>query len=241
MIRRVATLAVSVNSLLMLSNVVILSEVGLSTWASLLLASSLTLLCNILSRYNVFVKNLRLSSRLRKANLINLGNLYVIQGLTLHNKLKVPLELNLGGAALPLALALTASLHILLNHGILYLIPLLALSVASAFLVNKVSILIRGVGMAVPIIITSSLVSVVMVTASLLTNLPKSTTLLCTYILSVVSILVGVDIGNLSRVALYNIRKVIIGGLGIYDAINIIPALSVLITYVITSATNPLT
>jgi len=240
-IRRVATLAVSVNSLLMLSNVVILSEVGLSTWASLLLASSLTLLCNILSRYNVFVKNLRLSSRLRKANLINLGNLYVIQGLTLHNKLKVPLELNLGGAALPLALTLTASLHILLNHGILYLIPLLALSVASAFLVNKVSILIRGVGMAVPIIITSSLVSVVMVTASLLTNLPKSTTLLCTYILSVVSILVGVDIGNLSRVALYNIRKVIIGGLGIYDAINIIPALSVLITYVITSATNPLT
>jgi len=238
-IRRVATLAVSVNSLLMLSNVVILSEVGLSTWASLLLASSLTLLCNILSRYNVFIKNLRLSSRLRKANVINLGNLYVIQGLTLHNKLKVPLELNLGGAALPLALALTASLHILLNHGIQYLIPLLALSITSAFLVNKVSILIRGVGMAVPIIITSSLVSVVMVAASLLTNLPKSTTLLCTYILSVISILVGVDIVNLSRVALYNIRKVIIGGLGIYDAINIIPALSVLITYVITSATNP--
>jgi uncharacterized membrane protein len=144
----------------------------------------------------------------------------------------ISLEFNLGGFLIPLTLSISILTYTVSNQGNTVLITTSLLIITTTLLINRVSVVIRGVGLAVPVVMVSLIISLTTMLVAIILKSPHQLWLL-SYVASYTSVLVGVDMMNLGRVMVHNVRRVVVGGLNIYDALSVVPASTVLVTYVI--------
>jgi uncharacterized membrane protein len=232
MIFRALVMVVSVNMLLLTSYILIFVSMGLEVYISTVLALLTILTSNILSRFNVSIGNVRLDDEFRKASMVRIGSKYLVQLVRFKTMNNISLEFNLGGFLIPLTLSTSILTYIASSQGASALITTSLLVIISALLINRVSVVVRGVGLAVPIVMVSLMVSLATMLVVTILGSPHQLWLL-SYVASYISVLVGVDIMNLGKVVVHNVRRVIVGGLNIYDALSVIPASTTLITYTV--------
>ncbi|MCI2975092.1 MAG: DUF1614 domain-containing protein [Ferrimicrobium sp.] len=127
------------------------------------------------------------------------------------------IAVNLGGAVIPTMLSVYLAVH---DH--LELLALIGVAIA-AVVVRFVARPIRGVGIAVPIVLPA-LVAVIL--ASLLTVHYLAA---LAYIIGVMGVLVGADLSNLNKTRSLGASIVSIGGAGTFDGIFLTGLLAVLL------------
>jgi len=127
------------------------------------------------------------------------------------------IAVNLGGAVIPTMLSVYLAVH---DH--LELLALIGVAIA-AVVVRFVARPIRGVGIAVPILLPA-LVAVIL--ASLLTVHYLAA---LAYIIGVMGVLVGADLSNLNKTRSLGASIVSIGGAGTFDGIFLTGLLAVLL------------
>ncbi|MEM4498703.1 MAG: DUF1614 domain-containing protein [Sulfolobales archaeon] len=223
----------SVNTLLVITYLIVFFNMGLGLYESTFLALLITSISNILSRFNLPVGSLRLLNELRKASVIKLHNDFLVQSLRFRAVRDITVEFNLGGALIPLTISTLLLTHIAVSYGMTSLMTALMLTALSTLIVNRISIVIRGLGLAVPVLMASLLISVLCLAVNTVAGGFKSLSIHYSYLVAYVSILLGVDLMNLSKITFYAARKLIIGGLKVYDALSLMPATSTIITYTI--------
>ncbi len=229
---RTLVMVVSVNTLLLTSYILILVSMGLEVYISTALALLMILTSNILSKFNITIGNVRLDDEFRKASMVRIGSEYLVQLVRFKTMNNISLEFNLGGFLIPLTLSIFILMYTASNQGNTALITTSLLIITSTLLINRVSVVIRGVGLAVPVVMVSLIISLTTMLVAIILKSPHQLWLL-SYVASYTSVLVGVDMMNLGRVMVYNVRRVVVGGLNIYDALSVVPASTVLVTYVI--------
>lgn len=223
----------SVNALLVIAYLIIFSNMGLGLYESTFSALLTTLISNILSRFNLPVGSLRLLKELRKASVIKLHRDFLVQSLRFRAVRDITVEFNLGGALIPSIISTLLLTHIAVSYGVISLMTILILIALSALVINRISIVIRGLGLAVPVLMASLLISALCLAVNTVAGSFKLLSIHYSYLVAYISILLGVDLMNLSKITFYAARKLIIGGLKVYDALSLMPAASTIITYVI--------
>ena len=232
MIFRTLVMVASVNTLLLTSYILILVSMGLEAYISTALALLMILTSNILSRFNITIGNVRLDDEFKKASMVRIGSKYLVQLVRFKTMNNISLEFNLGGFLIPLTLSISILTYTVSNQGNTVLITTSLLIITTTLLINRVSVVIRGVGLAVPVVMVSLIISLTTMLVAIILKSPHQLWLL-SYVASYTSVLVGVDMMNLGRVMVHNVRRVVVGGLNIYDALSVVPASTVLVTYVI--------
>jgi len=232
LIFRTLVMVASVNTLLLTSYILILVSMGLEAYISTALALLMILTSNILSRFNITIGNVRLDDEFKKASMVRIGSKYLVQLVRFKTMNNISLEFNLGGFLIPLTLSISILTYTVSNQGNTVLITTSLLIITTTLLINRVSVVIRGVGLAVPVVMVSLIISLTTMLVAIILKSPHQLWLL-SYVASYTSVLVGVDMMNLGRVMVHNVRRVVVGGLNIYDALSVVPASTVLVTYVI--------
>lgn len=225
----------TVNALLLIAHFEVFLSIGLNALVSILLATSTNIMTYILGKFDVQVMSTMLANDLRKVSIIKLGSRYLMQPLSFKVSRQVSIEVNLGGTLMPTAIAALISTYLMVNYGMHVFILLTLIVTASILIVNKLSVSIKGLGLAVPIFITSLIIASISILPALIMSMDVNLAVLCSYIVAYISILVGVDLMNMRRAILYDVKRIVIGGLKLYDALVLIPATSTILTYVITS------
>ena len=193
------------------------------------LASLSSVLVFIVSEVNIYVKDELFDEEHVKAVVIRVDNTLIYQTVKFQVRRVCSILINLVGAALPLLISVVAILAIMLTR--LSLLPQLLLNTFFlTFLYNKLSVLIKDKGVGIPIALSTVLTVILSVSTALYFSLDASAAFLLAFASSAIALLVGVDLMNLSKVALFNVRKIIIGGMGVADALLLIPAMSALMT-----------
>ncbi|MEM0453609.1 MAG: DUF1614 domain-containing protein [Sulfolobales archaeon] len=234
----VVLLITSVNTLLTTSYIILFLNVGLNTYESVLLAFLITLSSNLLGGLNLRVGNIVLSDELRKASVIKLRGNYLVQSLRFKPFKNITVELNLGGALVPLIVSILILTYIVSYYGVIPLLITSLLITSATLIINRVSIVIKGLGLAVPVLIVSVIVSLLSLIMDIITGLCKGLSIHYSYLVAYTSVLLGVDLMNINKVSLYDARKLIIGGLKLYDALSLMPATSTVITYIVITIIN---
>lgn len=130
---------------------------------------------------------------------------------------EICIAVNVGGALIPAALSVYLAIH---DH--LELLALIGVAIA-AVVVRLVARPIRGVGIAVPIVLPA-LIAVIL--ASLLTVHYLAA---LAYIIGVMGVLIGADLSNLKKTPTLGAPIVSIGGAGTFDGIFLTGLLAVLL------------
>ncbi len=225
-------MASSVNTLLIITYLLIFSSIGLNAYESTFLALLTVLTSNILGRFNLPLSNVELFNELKKASVIKLHDDFLVQSLRFRAIRTVAVEFNLGGALIPLTVSTLLFTIIVVSYGMTSVITTLILIAISTLIINRVSIVIRGLGLAVPLLITSLIISSLCLVMNAITGGYRLLSIHYSYLVAYMSVLLGVDLMNLNKITFYNIRRLIIGGLNAYDALSLIPAASTIITYI---------
>lgn len=138
--------------------------------------------------------------------------------------------------ALTLAIVLAKLNPLMLSVGEFSI--LLLIVVLSIIFYKAISYHIRAVGVAVPVVMSTFYSTAVSLTTWLLFKDPS--TVLISVLLNFISILIGCDVLAIKWAVINNTKTFIIGGLGIYDALVLIPTTSYLITSLATLLTSSL-
>ncbi len=231
----VSLMAFTVNALVLVAHFKLFLLIGLNAPDSMLLAALINIAIYILGRFNVQVMSTVMLSNLRKVSMIKLGSKYIMQPLSFKVSRHVSIEVNLGGTLAPMTIATLISMYLMLNYGVCGLILLAPIVTLLILIINKLSIGIRGLGLAVPIFVTSLITTFISVLSTLVAGMNIDLAVLCSYVAAYISILVGVDLMNIRRAIFHDVKRIVIGGLRLYDALVLIPATSTILTYVITS------
>lgn len=235
---KIMLLIASVNALLTTAYTVLYLNLSLSSYVAVTTAFLSTLLSNLLGKFNIRVGSLKLCSELKKASVIKLSNGYLVQSLRFKALQNTVVELNLGGVVMPLMISMLILTHISTYYGVVPLLTSLLLVVASTLIINRVSVVIKGLGLAVPVIVVSTVTSLLSLLVAVSTAQWVGLGIHYSYLVAYTSTLLGVDLMNISKISFYDARRLIIGGLKVYDALSIVPAASTVITYLITTALN---
>ena len=205
------------------------------------LATLLTILMYIASGLNIYLKDKLFNETYVKPTVIKLddNDTLIYQVVRFRIRRVCSLLFNVAGAIIPLSIAIIATIDVTLTCPVLAQ-QLLLNTLLLTFLYHKLSVIIKDKGIGVPIAVTVALTTVLSVTTAIYLSLQPSEIFLMTYASSTLALLVGVDLMNLNRVALFNVRKLVIGGMGIADALVLIPAISSLVTVNIVKVLMPL-
>ncbi len=232
-------MAVSVNVLLMTAYFIIFLNTGLDVYEASLLAPLVVSASNVLGRFNLPVGGVMLSNELRKASVIKLNRDYLIQSLRFRAVRNISIEFNLGGALVPFIISSSLLINYVASYGITALSAILVLITFSTLLINRISVVIKGLGLAVPVTIASLMISSLCLVFETIVGGYEPLGTGVSYLVAYASILLGVDLMNLGKITLYDARKLIIGGLRVYDALSLMPATSVIITHLIRTVIYP--
>ncbi|MCD6428541.1 MAG: DUF1614 domain-containing protein [Desulfurococcales archaeon] len=207
----------------------LLTYLTLSQDTVIYLASLSSALVFMVNEVSIYVKDRLFDEEHVKPVVIKVDNTLIYQTVKFRVRRVCSILINLVGAALPLLISVAAVLTIILASPNL-LLQLLLNTLFLTFLYNKLSILIKDKGIGIPIALSTVLTIILSVATAVCFSLDAPTAFLITFASSAIALLVGVDLMNLSRVALFNVRKIIIGGMGVADALLLIPAMSALMT-----------
>ena len=206
-----------------------LSCLSLSKDSITYLASLSSILIFMMSGIDIYIKDELFDEEYVKPIIIKVDKALIYQVVKFQIRRVCSILINLVGAALPLLMSIAAALMISLMYPHL-LVQLLLNTIFLVFLYNKLSILIKDKGIGIPMALTTMLTVILSVSTALYFNLGASAAFLLTLASSTIALLIGVDLMNLGKAALFNVRKIIIGGMGVADALLLVPAMSALMT-----------
>ncbi len=206
-----------------------LSCLSLSKDSITYLASLSSILIFMMSGIDIYIKDELFDEEYVKPIIIKVDKALIYQVVKFQIRRVCSILINLVGAALPLLMSIAAALMISLMYPHL-LVQLLLNTIFLVFLYNKLSILIKDKGIGIPMALTTMLTVTLSISTALYFNLGASAAFLLTLASSTIALLIGVDLMNLGKAALFNVRKIIIGGMGVADALLLVPAMSALMT-----------
>ncbi|MCD6084864.1 MAG: DUF1614 domain-containing protein [Desulfurococcales archaeon] len=206
-----------------------LSSIYLSNSITVYIAAFLSVLTLVTGGVNIYIKDKLLEEEYIKPVIINVDKVLVYQVVKLQARRVCSILVNLAGAVLPMLFSAIALLTIAIVK--LDILPQVLINASLlTLLYHKLSVLIKDKGVGVPIAVSIAVTVVLSTTTSLCLNLNNLISFALTFASSAIALLVGVDLMNLRRVVLFNVRKIIIGGMGAADALLLIPAASALVT-----------
>jgi len=203
----------------------IYTALGMRGWAAYYLAGVTMMAAYTLGSIDLKLCERRVEGKVIKPVILNVEGRVIHQEVEFKVSANSKVLLNVGGAVIPILTSI-AALTILWRSGALnaevWSVTTLFLTVAY----NRLATMIRGRGVGVPL---ATGIALTIITAELLnaSGLVRGDALtLFTFSSSTVAALVGIDVLNLRRAATYTARKIVLGGLGILDAIVILPTIS---------------
>ncbi len=204
---------------------------GLDVNTAPIVGSALTLFLYHFSDVNIGLMRKEFSENIIKPFLIEVDNQRLIQQVGFNIRSTSELLINVSGGIIPPVLGILAAYNALINYGY----PLTSYSILLLFLIiayNRVTQAIRGRGLGVPL--ATVLLLTVFASLAMTFHLkdPQVASLI-TFSASAIASLVGIDILNLKKVTAFKSKYIIVGGMGVADAIFFIPALSSIIVWAI--------
>ena len=210
-----------------------LEWLGLNPGLSLPISALLIPSMYLGEKINLLVGRNMLRDKISKPIVIPIGNTGIYQTVDLDVKVVSEILVNFSGAIIPLLLS-SAGLYRAMTLMPQSLWDLILLTFFLALIYNRLTKIIRGSGLGLPLITVLTLTIIPsLAIAEILNNPPLSA--LITFSSSTIATLVGVDLLNLRDTSLFKAKYIIIGGMGLADAAFLIPLLSSLLIYVFSS------
>ena len=212
-----------------------LEWIGLDVHSSYLLSILIVPIFYVLERYNLWIMRKAFVERLNKPIILFLGHRGLYQEVRVKVRTASDIMLNLAGSLLPVLLSFIALYYCLfiLNVSLLYYSALVAFLVV---VYNRVSRLVKGVGLGIPFISVLMITIFASLSIALEENYSASTASLMTFSASAIAALLGIDLLNIKVATIFKSRYLIIGGMGLTDALLFLPALSSLLISCILSS-----
>ncbi len=210
--------------------------IGISDDLALHYAIILTLILNAASFHEVKISEKFTKYVLELPNVINVNNEVYYFNIKIKSKGYLTITLNIAGFIVPLVLALVLSLRyftLLKSLRLDYLMIFILLTLLATLIFNRLGMIFRHY---VGISLVKSYIIGVLIGLIYGFELDVYASLSLTYVTLFIAIVLGVDILNMGKVVLEGRpRSVSIGGMGIADAIFVIPLLSSLTSYYVIS------
>ena len=206
-----------------------LSFLYLSQNIIIYLAALLSVIIFLAGSINIYIKDELFDEEYIKPIVVKVDNTLIYQTIRFQARRLCSILVNLAGAVLPMAVSAIALIIIAMVQFDL-LLQVVLNTFLLTFLYHKLSILIKDKGVGVPIAVSIAVTVILSVSTALCLNLSTLMTFALTFTSSAIALLIGVDLMNLGRVIFFNVRRIIIGGMGPADALLLIPATSALVT-----------
>ncbi len=222
------TYEVALSALLSLFFVSYYSVLGIDVRALPYYAGLTVVLAYALVGRNVMICERYIRERVAKPMVLDVDGELLHQEVDFSISYKSKIMVNVAGVFVPLVFT-ALGVTVMLLQGTLNLRAWLMLTLFLLVAYNRLTLFIRGKGLGVPIV-TGVIVTVLTMLSAVYAGLVEpSTAFMTTFTASVPAALVGIDIINLRNTAIYKARKVVIGGMGVADAVFLIPVTSSLI------------
>jgi uncharacterized membrane protein len=219
---------VAANVLLTLAFRAILISLGVDATQATYYASIYMVVMYLLKGTSFVIGRCVLNDVETKAVLIptETGNM-ILQSVVLRNKVNVDVLIDVAGAVIPAITTAYIIVYVMINDPMLGISLLIASGILT-IITHKLSLILKGRGLGIPILIsvaTATAINLIIVGFTTDSQLLVAISFAVTYMAT----LLGVDIFNLRKLARYRVRKVILGGLGPADALVFIPSAVTLI------------
>ncbi len=222
------TYEVALSALLSLFFVSYYSVLGIDVRALPYYAGLTVVLAYALVGRNVMICERYIRERVVKPMVLDVDGELLHQEVDFSISYKSKIMVNVAGVFVPLVFT-ALGVAVMLLQGTLNLSAWLMLTLFLLVAYNRLTLFIRGKGLGVPIV-TGVVVTVLTMLSAVYAGLVEpSSAFMTTFTSSVPAALVGIDIINLRNTAIYKARKVVIGGMGVADAVFLIPVMSSLI------------
>ncbi len=222
------TYEVALSALLSLFFVSYYSVLGIDVRALPYYAGLTVVLAYALVGRNVMICERYIRERVAKPMVLDVDGELLHQEVDFSISYKSKIMVNVAGVFVPLVFT-ALGVTVMLLQGTLNLRAWLMLTLFLLVAYNRLTLFIRGKGLGVPIV-TGVIVTVLIMLSAVYAGLVEpSSAFMTTFTASVPAALVGIDIINLRNTAIYKARKVVIGGMGVADAVFLIPVTSSLI------------
>ncbi len=182
---------------------------------------------------NLWVSRNSFRDKVSKPLVVTLGNEGIYQTINLSVEIVSDILINLAGALIPLFLSAAAIYEaiVTLTTSIQNFV-LLTLFLTLVY--NRLTKVIKGSGLGIPLITVITLTTLPSIAFTEGLGNPSVAALLV-FSSSAIATLIGVDLLNLRNTSLFKSRYVVIGGMGLADAVFLVPMLSSLLTYAVSS------
>jgi len=222
------TYEVALSALLSLFFVSYYSVLGIDVRALPYYAGLTVVLAYALVGRNVMICERYIRERVVKPMVLDVDGELLHQEVDFSISYKSKIMVNVAGVFVPLVFT-ALGVTVMLLQGTLNLKAWLMLTLFLVVAYNRLTLFIRGKGLGVPIV-TGVIVTVLTMLSAVYAGLVEpSSAFMTTFTSSVPAALVGIDIINLRNTAIYKARKVVMGGMGVADAVFLIPVMSSLI------------
>ncbi len=222
------TYEVALSALLSLFFVSYYSVLGIDVRALPYYAGLTVVLAYALVGRNVMICERYIRERVVKPMVLDVDGELLHQEVDFSISYKSKIMVNVAGVFVPLVFT-ALGVTVMLLQGTLNLRAWLMLTLFLLVAYNRLTLFIRGKGLGVPIV-TGVIVTVLTMLSAVYAGLVEpSSAFMTTFTSSVPAALVGIDIINLRNTVIYKARKVVIGGMGVADAVFLIPVMSSLI------------
>jgi len=210
-----------------------LEWLGMSPKLAPSLGALITSLTYLSGNVNLWISRKTFRDKISKPLVVTLGGEGIYQTVNLSVQIVSDILINLAGVLIPLLLSVIAIYEAIIT------LPssienFILLTLFLTLVYNRLTKVIKGSGLGIPLI-----------TVIILTTLPSiafaeglgnpSATALLVFSSSAIATLIGVDLLNLRNASLFKSRYIVIGGMGLADAVFLVPMFSSLLTYAVSS------
>jgi len=223
-----ATYEVALSSLLSLFFVSYYSALGINVRALPYYAGLTVVLAYALVGKNVMICERRIKEKVVKPIVLDVDGELLHQEIDFNISYRSKIMINVTGVFVPLAFT-ALGIAVMTLQGVLNLKAWLMLTLFLIIAYNRLTLFIRGRGLGIPIT-TGVIVTVLTLLSAVYAGLvDPNSAFMITFTASTPAALVGIDVINLRNTAIYKAKRVVIGGMGVADAILLIPVISSLI------------
>lgn len=222
------TYEVALSALLSLFFVSYYSVLGIDVRALPYYAGLTVVLAYALVGRNVMICERYVRERVVKPMVLDVDGELLHQEVDFSISYKSKIMVNVAGVFVPLVFT-ALGVTVMQFQGTLNLRAWLMLTLFLVVAYNRLTLFIRGKGLGIPIV-TGVIVTVLTMLSAVYAGLVEpSSAFMTAFTASVPAALVGIDVINLRNTAIYKAKKVVIGGMGVADAVFLIPVMSSLI------------
>ncbi len=200
-------------------------DIGLQEWIAYYLAGATMLAIYMFSGIDLKLCERSVEGKVVKPVILDVGGRIIHQEVEFRVSSKSRVLLNLGGAVIPILTSLT-SLFMLWNSGLLNVDAWITITLFLTVSYNRLATMIRGKGVGVPLATGVALTVVIAELLSVSGLVSSKALALFTFSSSAIASLLGIDVLNLRRLIAYKARRIVLGGLGMLDAVVMIPTIS---------------